>query len=211
MTDRDNDSWVNDLRKPGLQREEALRDMRSQLERVLPRGISRWLSPNNAEFDDLVEDVTQETLLRVLSQLDSFEGKGKFANWVYKIAVRLALNELRRRKWRNVSLDFLQQEADDGGVPFQFPSADPSPESMAERREIMHLVQHAINEELTAKQRAVMQAVVIYGVPMEEVARRIGRDRNAVYKLLHDARKRLKSHLKKSGFPPEELLAVFDK
>ena len=211
MTDRDNDSWVNDLRKPGPQREAALGDMRSQLLRVLPRGISRWLSPNNAEFDDLVEDVAQETLLRVLKQLDTFEGKGKFTNWVYKIAVRLALNELRRRKWRNVSLDFLQQEADDEGASFQFPSDDPSPESMAERREIMHQVEHAINEKLTAKQRAVMQAVVIYGVPMEEVARRIGRDRNAVYKLLHDARKSLKSHLEKAGFPPEELLAMFDK
>lgn len=209
MTDRDNKAWVSDLRNPGPQREAALDELRSQLMRALPRGLSRWLSPSNPEFDELVEDVAQETLLRVLSRLDSYEGKGQFISWTYKVAVRIGLNELRRRKWRDVSLDYLQEENDDRGSAFQFPSSDPLPESTAERNEIMQQLQRALNEELTARQRAVMMAVVMQGVPMEEVARRLNSNRNAVYKLLHDARKRLKSRLKEAGFPVEELLSAF--
>jgi len=209
MTDRDNKAWVRELEKPGPQREAALEELRAQVLRALPRGLSRWLSPNNPEFDELVEDAAQETLLRVLKQLHTFEGKGQFINWVYKISVRIALNDLRGRKWRNVSLDFLQEEGDEGPA-FQVASGMSSPESTAERNEIMQQLQRAINEELTAKQRAAMMAVVIQGVPMEEVARRLGSNRNAVYKLLHDARKKLKSRLEKAGFPPKELLSMFD-
>ena len=148
--------------------------------------------------------------MRVLKQLDTFEGKGQFTNWVYKVSVRLALNELRRRKWRNVSLDSLQDSSEEGGAPFEFPATDPLPETSVQRRQVMEEVQRAINEELTPRQRAVMMAVVMEGAPMEEVARRLGSNRNAVYKMLHDARRRLKSRLEDAGFPPGELLAMFE-
>ena len=62
MTDRDNKAWVRELEKPGPQREAALEELRAQVLRALPRGLSRWLSPNNPEFDELVEDAAQETL-----------------------------------------------------------------------------------------------------------------------------------------------------
>ena len=110
MTSRDNAAWVADLREPGAKREEALADLHAQLLHALPLGLSRWLTPNHPEFDDLIEDVAQETLMQVLKQLHTFQGKGQFTSWAYKIAVRLALNELRRRKWRNVSLDYLQED-----------------------------------------------------------------------------------------------------
>lgn len=210
MTERDNVAWIADLRDPGSKREEALADLRGQLLRVLPRGLSRWLTPSHPELNDLIEDVIQETLMQVLKQLHTFEGKGQFTSWTYKIAVRLALNELRRRKWRNVSLDYLQDEPENEGAPFEFPSEDPLPETSVQRNEVMMQVQRAINEELTAKQRAVMMAVVMEGVSMEEVARRQGSNRNAVYKMLHDARRRLKARLEKAGFPPEEMLAMFE-
>lgn len=210
MINRDNAAWVADLKEVGAKREEALADLDAQLQPALKRGISRWLSPSHPEFDDLVKDVAQETLMRVLKQLDTFEGKGQFTNWVYKIAVRLALNELRRRKWRNVSLDYLQETTEEGGAPFQFPSDDPLPEANVQRREVMAEVQRAINEELTSRQRTVMLAVVVQGVPMEEVARRLGSNRNAVYKMLHDARSRLKTRLEEAGLSPGELLAMFE-
>lgn len=210
MIVRDNANWVSDLKSPGAKREEALADLHAQLLLTLPRGLSRWLTPSHPEFDDLIEDVAQETLMQVLKQLHTFEGKGKFTNWVYKISVRLALNELRRRKWRNVSLDYLEEEPENEGAPFQFPSEDPLPETGVQRHEVMAQVQRAINEELTARQRAVMMAVVMQGVSMEEVARRLGSNRNAVYKMLHDARRRLKARLEKAGYPPEEILSMFE-
>jgi len=208
---RGNDTWISDLRFTGPQRESALEDLRSALLRALPRGISRWLSPSNPEFEDLIEDTIQETLMRVLKQLDSFEGRGQFINWVYKIAVRLTLNELRRRKWRNVSLDYLvDNDSAAEGQAFQFPSEDLSPEASVERQEVMEKIQQIINVELTPSQRSVMMAVIVQGVPMEEVARRMGSNRNAVYKMMHDARKKLKSKLETIGLSPAELLSMFD-
>ncbi len=208
MSQRDNDAWVGDLRNPGPKRDAALEDLRELLLKALPRGISKWLSTSNPEFDDLVKDTTQETLLRVLKHLDTFESRGQFTHWVYKIAVRIALNELRRRKWRNVSLDFLQEE-DDEKKAFQFPSLDPPLESNLMRKELMSLVQQIIEEDLTPKQRKVMLAVLIQDVPMEEVAERISSNRNAVYKLLHDARQKLKAGLEQAGHSPQELLEMF--
>jgi RNA polymerase sigma-70 factor (ECF subfamily) len=210
MTDRDNLTWVADLREPGERREASLADLDAKLQPALKRGLSRWLSPNHPEFNDLVQDIAQETLMRVLKQLDTFEGKGQFTNWVYKISVRLALNELRKRKWRNVSLDFLQESGEEGGAPFEFPASDPLPEENLQRSQAMQVVMRAITEELTAKQRSVMMAVIVQGVPMDVVAERLGSTRNAVYKMLHDARRRLKSRLEETGLAPGDLLAMFE-
>ena len=206
---RDNDTWLKDLRAAGVQRDAALADLRAMLLRALPQGLSKLLSPGNPAFESLLEDTAQETLLRVLNGLDTFEGRSQFTTWVYKIAVRVALNELRRRRWREVSLDGLQDQDVEDSPPQQFASADPGPESVVERAEILQRVQQILMEELTARQRAAMRAINIQGVPMEEVARRMGTNRNALYKLLHDARLRLKHRLEREGLPVKELLEMF--
>jgi len=206
---RDNDTWLRDLRAGGLQRDAALADLRILLLRALPQGLSRWLSPGNPEFDSLIEDTTQETLLRVLNALDTFEGRSQFTTWAYKIAVRVTLNELRRRRWRDVSLNGLEEAEADALPRRQFASTEPLPESTVERADALRRVQQILVEELTERQRAAMQAINIQGVPMEEVARRMGTNRNALYKLLHDARLRLKHRLQREGLPPEELLEMF--
>src|SRR6266498_5532055 len=120
---RDNDMWLRDLRAGGVQRDVALTDLRALLLRALPKGIGRWLPPENPEFEPFIEDTAQEALLRVLNGLDTFEGRSQFTTWVYKISVRVALNELRRRKWRDVSLEGLQDEESDDSVPHQFASS----------------------------------------------------------------------------------------
>ncbi len=210
MTDaRDNDAWLMDLRAGGAQRDAALADLRALLLRALPQGLSRLLSPENPEFESLVEDTTQETLLRVLDSLDTFEGRSQFSTWVYKIAVRVALNELRRRRWRDVSLDGLEDNEAEDSAPRQFASSEPGPESVVERADILQRIQQILAEELTERQRAAMHAINILDVPMEEVARRMGTNRNALYKLLHDARLRLKRRLEREGLSPKELLEMF--
>lgn len=206
---RDNDTWLLDLRTGGARREAALVDLRAVLVRALPQGMSRWLSPDNPEFEPFIEDTAQETLLRVLNGLDSFEGRSQFTTWVYKISVRVALNELRRRRWRDVSLEGLMEDEADDSAPRQFASSDPGPERVAERADILRRVQQIMTEELTERQRAAMQAINMQGVPMEVVARRMGTNRNALYKLLHDARLRLKHRLEREGLPPRELLEMF--
>jgi len=91
----------------------------------------------------------------------------------------------------------------------RFSSSDPQPESALERKDAMELVKRILEEELTPRQRAAMMAISVKGVPMEEVARRMGTNRNALYKMMHDARLRLKGRLEREGFHPEELLNMF--
>ena len=204
---RDNETWLRDL--GGAQRDAALADLRALLLRALPQGLSTLLSPDNPAFDSLIEDTAQETLLRVLDRLDTFEGRSQFTTWVYKISVRVALNELRRRRWRDVSLEGLMGDEADDSAPHQFTSFEPGPEAIVERADILQRVQAIMAEELTERQSAAMHAINMQDVPMDEVARRMGTNRNALYKLLHDARRRLKHRLEREGLPPKELLEMF--
>ena len=210
MTDvRDNETWLQDLQAGGTQRDTALADLRALLLRALPQGISKLLSPDNPEFESFIEDTAQETLLRVLARLDTFEGRSQFTTWVYKISVRVALNELRRRKWRDVSLEGLMEDEADDSAPHQFASFEPGPAAIVERADVLQRVQDIMAEELTERQRAAMYAINMQGVPMEVVAQRMGTNRNALYKLLHDARLRLKHRLEREGLRPKELLEMF--
>jgi RNA polymerase sigma-70 factor (ECF subfamily) len=210
MTDRTNEAWIRDLSTPGEAQETALSDLHTIILRGLPYALSKWLSADDPQFTALTEEVAQETLLRVLANLDSFEGRSKFTTWVHKIAVRVALTELRRKRWKDVSLD---QMVDSEESPFA-PSvmADPAvgPETSVEQEDMLAQVQRVIVEELSEKQRQAMIAVGIKGIPMEEVAERMGMKRNALYKLMHDARLRLKRRLAAEGLTPQDVLAGFE-
>ena len=211
MRDRTNEEWLADLRSPGEVKESALADLRAIILSGLPYALSNYLSPDNPQFQSLTEEVAQDTLLRVMSHLDTFEGRSKFTTWVHKIAVRIALTELRRRRWRDFSLDSMVEENEDG---FSFPSlledASANPDALTEQNDMLSRVGRLIDEELTEKQRQAMVATTIEGVPLEEVARQMGMKRNALYKLLHDARLRLKQRLAKEGVTPEDIWAVFE-
>lgn len=209
-TSRDNQTWLTDLRSSDERRDSALNKLRAILSRVLPGALARWLSPETGHFDAFLEDVIQETLMRVIDRLDTFEGRSQFTTWVYKIAVRIALNELRHRKWKEVSLEGLEESSEPDEMPSErFASSDPQPELALERKDAMSLVKRIVEEELTPRQRAAMTAIGVKGVPMEEVARRMGTNRNALYKMMHDARLRIKGRLEREGLRPEELLNMF--
>jgi RNA polymerase sigma-70 factor (ECF subfamily) len=208
---RTNTDWLADLRSPGLVREAALADLRGIILAGLPYALANWLSPDSPHFDDLADDVTQETLMRVLNRLDTFEGRSQFTTWVHKIAVRVALTELRRRRWKDVSLGELLEGEQGDVAPREMPDSAPDPERLAEQADVLKRVQRIIMEELTDKQRSAMMAVGVQGMPMEEVARRMGMERNALYKLMHDARLRLKRRLLRDGLTPADVLAVFER
>lgn len=207
---RTNSEWIDDLKSDGLEMEEALKDLRSVIMRGLPYALSNWLSPSDPQFDDLIEEVAQETLLRVLSHMDTFEGRSKFTTWVQKIAVRLAITELRRKRWQDTSLDgLLEAEGTSVGTRLMV-DPSPSPELTTEQSELIDDVQRLIAEELTEKQRKALVAIRIHGMPMEEVAKRMDMSRNALYKLLHDARNKLKKRMEEEGLTPEDVLTSFE-
>jgi RNA polymerase sigma-70 factor (ECF subfamily) len=209
-TERTNAQWVAELSEPGEEQEIALSDLRAIIMRGLPYALSKWLNPSDPQFESLSEEVAQDTLLRVLDSLQTFEGRSKFTTWVHKIAVRIALTELRRKRWRDVSLDELTEDAPGGGPLGVLASQEAGPEIVAEQSDMIEHLQRVISEELTDKQRQALIATRIHGMPMEEVARRMGTNRNALYKLLHDARRRMKSRLEEEGLSPEDVLAAFE-
>lgn len=211
MPKRSNELWLDELRAGGALRDSALSDLRQVILTGLPYALSKWLPSNDPRFAGLVEEVTQDTLLRVMDRLDTFEGRSQFTTWVQKIAVRIALTELRRKRWENVSLDELLEGEDSLPVTGLMINHQVStPEEMVEGADMLVRIQRIIAEELTDKQRQAMMAIAIKGMPLEEVARRMGTNRNALYKLMHDTRLRLKRRLAQEGLTPDEVLAVFE-
>lgn len=209
---RTNREWLDALQGNTQQQAAALEDLRDWIIRTLPYGLSRWLSPQDAHFHDLVEESAQETLLRVLDNLHSFEGRSQFTTWVNKIAVRIALTELRRKRWRDQSLDALR-DAPHHAVP-QHAMTDRQqtrPENRAVQNSLMQQVQKAIAEELSPRQRQALMLVAFHGVPLDIVAQRMQTNRNALYKMLHDARVKLQRRLTRDGLPPKDILATFEK
>ncbi len=206
VTGRTNEEWLADLR--GTNQDLALSDLRA----LLLRGLRAALYTHIHEgLDTILEDFVQEALIKILNNLDTFRGESRFTTWTQKIAVNVAFTELRRRRWQNVSLqDMIDRYDSNDFTPAILTDPSFSPEKRATLQIIMENIGNLINEELTEKQRQAMMAVIVEGMPLEEVARRMGTNRNALYKLLHDARKRLKQHLVSSGITPEEVLAIFD-
>lgn len=210
MTTRTNEQWLSDLSAENGQKEAALADLRAVIARGLPFALSRWLSPASPQFESLVEEVTQETLLRVLDQLHTFEGRSMFTTWVHKIAIRIALTELRRKRWQDSSLDEMLDNEDIPVSPSILEDPNVTPEQSAERADMLERVRRVIDEELTDRQRRAIIMLGMQGMPMAEAAKRLNTNRNALYKLLHDARLRLKQRLQTEGLDAQEVLAAFE-
>ncbi|MEM9776101.1 MAG: RNA polymerase sigma factor [Chloroflexota bacterium] len=207
MAKRENNEWIELL--SGEPNEEALLELRE----LLVRGLRYTLSSRtNTNLDAIIEDFVQESLLKILAKLDTFRGESQFTTWAQKITVRVALTELRRRRWRNTSLDEMMTSRD--GESFFEPKImsdpNPSPENRTTREGMISLVQSLIVEELTERQRKAMTMVMLEGMPLEMAAEKLGTNRNALYKLIHDARVRLKKKLIDKGMTSEDVLAVFE-
>lgn len=203
MSEAEGRDWPRELRPGGPTTEAALADLRV----VLLRGLRRALSGRAGADDALIEDLAQEALLRVLDRLDGYRGESRFTTWAVTIAVRVALTELRRPRWRDVSLERLA--AEDRGAPPDPPAPEAGPPREAERREILDLLRATLDAELTDRQRTALVGE-LRGMPQEEIARQLGIGRNALYKLGHDARKRLKTRLIAAGVTDEDVRAAFD-
>ena len=199
MQGRTNEQWLTELRGPNPS--EALADLYD----LLVRGLRAALG-GRAEAN--IEDFAQEALLKITNNLDSFRGESRFTTWAKKIAMNVALTELKRRRWRDVSLqDLLDRRTATGrGL------ADPqlTPEQAAFQNMVLAKVRDLIDEELTDRQHEAVVAVILEGMPIAEVARRMGTNQNALYKLLHDARKKLKLRMEAVGLPPQGVLAALD-
>ncbi|MDK1028858.1 MAG: RNA polymerase sigma factor [Anaerolineae bacterium] len=210
MSKRTNEQWLSDLGAEGEEKDTAIEDLRNIIIRGLPYALSRWLSPSSPQFESLTEEVTQETLLRVLDQMHTFEGRSQFTTWVHKIAIRTALTELRRKRWQDSSLDEMVDNEEIPVSPRILEDSAVSPEESAERKDMLERIQRVIDEELSERQRRALIMLSVQGMPMAEAARRLNTNRNALYKLLHDARLRLKQRMVAEGLDVHEVLGAFE-
>lgn len=196
---QDQDGWVDRLRHP-TQQPEALEQLRA----LLLRGLRRAFASKTGD-DAFLEDIAQDALVRILDRLDQFEGRSQFTTWAMAVAVRLATSQLRRKHTQDISLDGLT-----GSNSLKIEFADDSaekPSAGIERTSLLGKLQELIDECLTDRQRWAIQAL-LNGVPVEEIARRTDSNPNAVYKLVHDARTRLKQGFEQAGYTADDLVGL---
>ena len=213
MKARTNAEWLHELQSRDDEQAAAFVDLRAYLVRAalysfsLNRSGFARLGPS--EIEQLAEDCAQDALLAILQHLREFRGDSQFTTWAYKFAVNIALVAARRESWKHVSLDQMLDDSDlpEWPIPMEQPVRDPDRTSL--QAEVWAAMREVIDHHLTDRQRQVLKAIVFDGVPMDEVVHHLDSNRNAVYKLLHDARRNLKEHLQARGFGVQEILDLF--
>lgn len=213
-TNRTNDEWLAELRADGELQAQALQDLQARLQRGIFYYLSRERSDlsqyGTNELTQMAQDMAQDATLRVLDNLDSFRGDSLFTTWATRIAVRVAISDLRRARYKDFSLDALTVNGD--LMPSANPIASdrpPLPERATEQNEILEKIQDTIRDALTEKQYQALVAVAVEGVPLEVVAERMGTNRNALYKLIHDARRKLRGQLEQQGLTMDYIYKLF--
>jgi RNA polymerase sigma-70 factor, ECF subfamily len=201
----DSESWLSSLRAAGEERELAvarlhgllLRAARFEAARRMPvlRGVG------GREVDDLAVQAADDALVAVLSRLDSFRGASRFTTWAYKFAIYQTAVTLRRRAWQDREV-LLEPQS------WAFlPDRGEQPHQHAEVAEVLAAVRDGIDA-LTPHQRHVLVALTLNDVPIDVLAERLGTTRGALYKTLHDARRKLRVHLAERGLVPTPAAAV---
>lgn len=196
--ERNNETWVRDLAQRS---ESALTELRE----VLLRNLRRGLSGRPRADDSFLDDCAQESLLRVIDKLEQFDSRSQFVTWATAIAIRIALGQLRRSRWKDVSLSDLVPTED---LPSRNETTDAwTPDAQMQQRDLLDALTTSIHRDLTDRQRMALLAE-LKGMPQDEIAEQLGSSRNALYKLTHDARKKLKERLEAAGFTAEDLIAT---
>ena len=205
MQTRTNSEWLNDLRGPD--QDQAIEDLR----KVLKRGLIYSLSSRiKTDLETQVDDFTQDAILRILDKLDTFRGESRFTTWAQKVAIRVAFTELRRQRWKDISLEDLMPEDSGDFTPLVLADPGPNPEKLATQTIMTEMIETILKEDLTERQRTALMAIMKGGMPLEEVARRMDTNRNALYKLLHDARKQMRKGLLEKGLTAQEVIEAFE-
>lgn len=210
---RTNQEWLHDLAGDGELQTLAIESLRGLMLRAARYTFSRNLGDLAAfspdQIEGLAEECAQEALISLLKHLAEFRGESKFTTWAYKFAVNIALTVARRERWKGMSLDALDDFPLQANSPIANLPTEPGPELAAMRAEVWQVIHSVMGKELTEKQRQVMQWMFFEDVPMDVVVLHLNTNRNAVYKLLHDARSKLKQALLAHGINPAESIDLF--
>lgn len=199
----DEDDLLAALRDSGRRHDEAVARVHELTSRAARRQVMRmpgtWEELGEVKTNELIVSAANEATMAVLAHLDDFEGRSRFTTWAYKFGVYAASSEARRAIWRDRPVAVESDPAADSGQ---------SPASWSEARDLNEAVRLAMDTVLSTRQRRVVTALLIEGIPIDVLAERLDSSRNSLYKSLHDARVKLRAELTRRGYLTDSTLEV---
>jgi RNA polymerase sigma-70 factor (ECF subfamily) len=197
LLDPESREWLSSLEATGSAREEAIGRLHALLLRAAHFEVARRRPTlphlRGDDLDDIAQQAADDALMSVLRRLDDFRGDSRFTTWAYKFALLEAAVKLRKRAWQGREVPL---EPETWSL---FSTDGLEPDAEAEQSELLVTLQSAIAQVLTPHQRRVLVALALNGVPIDVLAERLNTTRGALYKTLHDARRKLREHLDERG------------
>jgi RNA polymerase sigma-70 factor, ECF subfamily len=195
--DRDSRAWIEDLTAQGRVRDEAIDRLHELLVRAARFEVGRRARTlphlRGGDLDDIAMQSANDALVAVLAKLDGFRGRSRFTTWAYKFALLEASVKVRRRAWQGREIPLEPEQWP------RFAAVRGAPDAEAERSEVLDAIARTIDSELTPHQREVLVALALNEVPIDVLADRLGSTRGALYKTLHDARRKLRREVEAQG------------
>jgi RNA polymerase sigma-70 factor, ECF subfamily len=196
--DADSAGWLLALRSTGQARELALARLHALLLRVARSELRRREGRHpvtGPELDDLAHQAADDALMAIIAKLDQFRGESRFTTWAYKFAVLEVSAKLGRHFWQRPAVTFEAGQWD--RLPDRIGM---QPDDLAEQADLLAALRRAVEEQLTERQRRVFMAIVVDGTPVDALAVQLGSNRNALYKTMFDARRKLRAVLAANGY-----------
>jgi RNA polymerase sigma-70 factor (ECF subfamily) len=195
--------WVDQLRRDHPRHEQTVAKLHAVLQRAalheLHRRRGQLTALSGPEFDDVAQQCADDAMVNILAKLGEFRGLSRFTTWAYKFAIFEVSGKVARHAWHH------QPPSAEDPAWDQLPDTlAQSPGEQAERHEQLSVLKDAIDDDLTPRQRQVFVAIALNDVPIDVLALQLGSNRNAVYKNLFDARRKLRCRLAAAGHPVSE-------
>jgi len=200
--DRESAEWLGALEGSGALRDAALGRLHALLLRVARAEAGRRASGmgvSGPELEDVAQQAADDALLAILRKLGQFRGDSRFTTWAYKFVVVEVASKLTRHAWRKAAPGRVEEDWDLLPDRFGF-----GPAEAAEWEEMFAELRRAVHQDLTSRQRRIFVAIVLQGVPLDVLVQELGSNRNAIYKSLFDARRKLRARLVANGYMDDE-------
>jgi RNA polymerase sigma-70 factor, ECF subfamily len=201
--DHESADWLTALAGKATERDVALARLHALLLRVARAEAARRapaVGVSGPELDDVTQQAADDALVAIIAKLGEFRGDSRFTTWAYKFAVLEVAGKLTRHAWRKTAPSRVEEDWELLPDRFGF-----GPAEAAEWAELFAVLRRAVDEDLSSRQRQIFVAIVLQGVPLDVLVEELDSSRNAIYKSLFDARRKLRTRLVANGYMDDDL------